>query len=115
MHELNDDIADTRSLLNTSSQMTKDVKARLKELTDKKKETSKVPRNNQAASNKSNAHIPKMGAGSALTQLQPNNEVKVQEIAPIEVLVWTGVLVLPLEIGTHCDLGIRGGKVSHWI
>ena len=43
MHELNDNIADTRSLLNTSSQMTKDVKARLKELTDKKKETSKVP------------------------------------------------------------------------
>ena len=56
-----------------------------------------------------------MGAGSALTQLQPNNEVKMQEIVPIEVPVQTGVLVLPLEIGTHCDLGVRGGKVSCWI
>jgi hypothetical protein len=40
-HELDDDIADTRSLLNTFS---KDVKARLKELTDRKKEAGKVLR-----------------------------------------------------------------------
>jgi len=45
----------------------KDVKARLKELTDKKKGAGKVPRNNQVALNKFNVSIPKIGAGSALT------------------------------------------------
>ena len=64
---LDDDIADTRSLLNSFSQTMKDIKARLKELTDRKKEAGKVLRNNQAASNKFNVPIPKIGAGSALT------------------------------------------------
>jgi len=45
----------------------KDVKAQLKEHTDKKKEAGKVPRNNQAASNKFNVPILTIAAGSALT------------------------------------------------
>ena len=59
--KLDDDIVDTRSLLDISSQTTKDLKAQLKELTDKKKEAGKTPRNSQAASNKFNIPIPKTG------------------------------------------------------
>ena len=97
-HKLDDDIADTRSLLNTSTQAMKDLKTQLKELTDKKKESGKAPWNSQAVSNKFNVPIPKIRAGSATTEAAfelapssptPNN--KNVEIAPI---------VLPFEIGT---------------
>jgi hypothetical protein len=95
---LDDDIADTRSLLNSSSQTMKDLKAQLKELTDKKKEAGKAPRNSQAMSNKFNVPIPKIGAGSATTdvaiefRVAPSSapdsgvdSVEVQEIAPVDV------------------------------
>ena len=63
--ELDSDIADTRSLLDTSAQMTKDLKAQLKELTDKKKEAGKSPQKSQAALNKFNIPIPKIQSVSA--------------------------------------------------
>ena len=65
------DIADTRSLLDTSAQMTKDLKAQLKELTEKKKEAGKAPRNNQAASNKFNVPIPKIRSVGAMIEAVP--------------------------------------------
>ena len=93
--KLDNDIVDTRSLLDISSQTTKDLKAQLKELTDKKKEAGKTPRNSQAASNKFNVPIPKIGAGSlsATTDVAfelapssaPNSDVEKQEIQPIDV------------------------------
>jgi hypothetical protein len=66
-HKLDSDIADTRSLLNSSAQTAKDLKAKLKELTEKKKEAGKAPRNSQAASNKFNIPIPKIRGGSTIT------------------------------------------------
>ena len=98
--KLDDDIVDTRSLLNTSTQAMKDLKTQLKELTNKKKEAGKAPRNNQAASNKFDVPIPKIRAGSATTNAEfeltpgsptPNEDVEMQEIMPID---------LPFEIGT---------------
>jgi len=98
--KLDDDIADTRSLLNTSTQAMKDLKTQLKELTDKKKEAGKAPWNNQAVSNKFDVPILKIRAGSATTNAEfeltpgsptPNEDVEMQEIMPID---------LPFEIGT---------------
>ena len=127
--KLDDDIADTRSLLDTSSQTMKDLKAQLKELTDKKKEAGKAPRNSQAASNKFNVPIPKIGACSATFEpapsSAPNSDVEMLENAPIDVPIvnyamapthrddlsvfrplspvpgMLGSLGLPSEIGTH--------------
>ena len=86
--KLDDDIADTRSLLDTSSQTTKNLKAQLKELTDKKKKASKAPQNSQAASNKFDVPIPEVGAGSATFELAPtsapNSDVEMQENAPVD-------------------------------
>jgi hypothetical protein len=65
--KLDSDIADTRSLLNASAQTAKDLKAQLKELTEKKKEAGKAPRNSQASSNKFNIPIPKIQGGSIST------------------------------------------------
>jgi hypothetical protein len=65
--KLDNDIADTRSLLNASAQTAKDLKAQLKELTEKKKEAGKSPRKSQAASNKFNIPIPKIRGGSTTT------------------------------------------------
>jgi hypothetical protein len=67
--KLDSDIADTRSLLNASAQTAKELKAQLKELTEKKKEAGKAPRNSQAASNKFNIPIPKIRGGSTATNL----------------------------------------------
>ena len=61
MHcKLDSDIADTRSLLNTSAQATKNLKIQLKELTEKKKDAGKSPRKSQAGANKFNIPIPKI-------------------------------------------------------
>ena len=65
--KLDDDIADTRSLLSVSAQTAKDLKAQLKELTEKKKEAGKAPRNSQAASNKFNTPIPKIRGCSTVS------------------------------------------------
>jgi hypothetical protein len=43
--------------------------SQLKELTEKKKEAGKAPRNSQAASNKFNVPIPKIRGGSTATNL----------------------------------------------
>ena len=65
--ELDSDIADTKFLLNASAQTAKNLKVRLKELTDKKKETGKSPRKSQAASNKFDIPIPKIRANTTIT------------------------------------------------
>jgi hypothetical protein len=73
--KLDSDIADTRSLLNASAQTAKDLKAQLKELTEKKKEVGKSPRNSQAASNKFNIPIPKIRGGSTTGTTMTNHAV----------------------------------------
>jgi hypothetical protein len=93
--KLDSDIADTRSLLDTSAQTTKDLKAQLKELTEKKKEAGKAPRNSQAASNTFNVPIPKIRAGTARAdaaghaaiELAATNveDVEMQEIVPADI------------------------------
>lgn len=95
MHrKLNSDIADTRSLLNTSSQTTNDLKIQLKGLTEKKKEAGKSPRNSQAGANKFNIPIPKIqgaqtsatigiASDSESTPTANNKDIEMQQIAPI--------------------------------
>ena len=76
-HKLDDDIADTRSLLNTSVQATKDLKAHLKGLTDKKKEAAggKTQRNSHAGANTFNIPIPKIqGRDAAATRMVSSSE-----------------------------------------
>ena len=87
-HKLDSDIADTRSLLNASAQTAKDLKAHLKELTDKKKEAGKAPRNSQAPLNKFNIPIPKIQGGSTTFELNPHSPTpnEIQDIAPIDIL-----------------------------
>ena len=95
-HKLDSDIADTRSLLNASAQTAKDLKAHLKELTDKKKEAGKAPRNSQVLSDKFNIPIPKIQGGSMTTkaafELNPcsptpnEKDIEMQEIAPVDIL-----------------------------
>lgn len=63
--KLDTDIADTKSLLKTSAKTIKDLKAQLEEITDKKKEAGKVPRNSQADVNKFNIPIPKIQGATA--------------------------------------------------
>lgn len=62
--KLDSDIADTRSLLNTSAQTMKDLKAQLKGLTDKKKEAGGW-RNSQTGTNIFNIPIPKINGAAA--------------------------------------------------
>ena len=61
MHvKLVNEIADVKSLLDNSTQQTKELKARLNELAEKKKEAGKSPRKIQAPSNRFNTPIPKI-------------------------------------------------------
>jgi hypothetical protein len=102
MHrKLDSDIADAKSLLNTSAQTTKNLKARLKGLTDKKKEAGKAPRNSQAGANRFDIPIPKIQGAAAATIGQgmasssesipttdnqdSDIEMPVQEIAPVDI------------------------------
>jgi hypothetical protein len=58
--KLVNEIADVKSLLDTSTQKTKELKARLNELAEKKKDAGKSPRKIQAPSNRFNTPIPKI-------------------------------------------------------
>jgi hypothetical protein len=58
--KLINEIADVKSLLDNSTQQTKELKARLNELAEKKKDAGKSPRNIQAPSNRFNTPIPKI-------------------------------------------------------
>ena len=58
--KLVNEIADVKSLLDNSTQQTKELKARLNELAEKKKEAGKSPRKIQAPSNRFNTPIPKI-------------------------------------------------------
>jgi hypothetical protein len=110
--KLDSDIADTRSLLNVSAQRAKDLKAQLKELTEKKKEAGKAPRNSGATSNKFNVPIPKIGGGITTTNAvfehnpsfpTPNNlsqtafQLEVQPPLPSDTPGPTGVM--PVTVG----------------
>ena len=118
---LDSDIADTRSLLNASAETVKGLKVQLKELTDKKKDAGKAPRNSQMTSNKFNVPIPKIqgttsssGAlnASCATTIIPSTHDNLnlsespppfQPPIPLPVAgdasdVPTGVLGLPLEV-----------------
>lgn len=58
--QINNDIANLKSQLDDSSQNTKDLKAKLKDLSERKKEAGKSPRNNQAPSNRFDIPIPEI-------------------------------------------------------
>jgi hypothetical protein len=58
--QLNDEIADIKSRIGSSAQETKDLKEKLKGLSDKKKEMGQSPRHSQAPSNRHNFPIPKI-------------------------------------------------------
>ena len=58
--KLTNQIADIKSLLDNSTQKTKELKAQLNELTEKEKDTGKSPQNIQAPSNRFNTLIPKI-------------------------------------------------------
>jgi hypothetical protein len=89
MHrKLDDDIADTKSLLNTSVQATKDLKAHLKGLTGKKKEAAasgKAHRSSQVDANKFNIPIPKIqGHGAATTRMASSHGSESTPLATID-------------------------------
>jgi hypothetical protein len=102
-HQLDNDIADAKSLLNTSVQATKDLKVHLKGLIDKKKEAAsgKACRNGQAGANKFNIPIPKIQgaatgmASSSVTVSTPlasvdsdtnkDSDIEMQDITPIDI------------------------------
>ena len=54
------EISNVKSLLDNSTQQTKELKAQLNELTEKKKDAGKSPRNLQAPPNRFNTPIPKI-------------------------------------------------------
>lgn len=90
--KLDSDIADTKSLLNASAQTAKDLKAQLKELTEKKKEVGKSPRKSQAVSNKFTIPIPKIRGSSTTTTMtnavfehNPNDNNLSQAVFPSPV------------------------------
>ncbi len=66
--QLNDHITHVKNQLVDSIQNTMDLKAKLKDLSEKKKESGKAPRNIQASSNQFDIEIPTIqGVPSALT------------------------------------------------
>jgi hypothetical protein len=58
--KLANEITEVKSLLASSSQQTKELKARLNDLSERKKEAGKSPRNLQAPSNRFDIPIPKI-------------------------------------------------------
>lgn len=58
--QLDDDISDIKSRIGSSAQETKDLKEKLKKLSDKKKEMGQSPRHSQAPSNRHNFPIPQI-------------------------------------------------------
>jgi replication initiation and membrane attachment protein DnaB len=58
--KLVNEIADIKSLLNNSTQKTKELKAQLNQVAKKKKDAGKSPQNIQAPSNRVNTPIPKI-------------------------------------------------------
>ena len=66
--KLMNEIADVKSLLNTSTQMTKDLKTWLNELSMKKKDAGKSPRKTQAPSNRFDTPVLKIQGLSSLIE-----------------------------------------------
>lgn len=58
--QLHNEITDVKSRINSSAQETKDLKGKLKGLSDKKKEMGQSPRHSQAPSNRHNVPIPQI-------------------------------------------------------
>ena len=80
--QLNDDITHVKNQLVDSVQNTKDLKAKLKDLSEKKKEAGKAPRNIGELSNKFNIEIPAIqGVPSALTNVK-SNVIRAAEMLP---------------------------------
>lgn len=81
--KLVNEIADVKSLLDNSTQQTKELKARLNELAEKKKEAGKSPRKIQAPSNRFNTPIPKI-QGLSINTASPattNNSASASAVA----------------------------------
>jgi len=83
--QLVNEIADVKSLLDNSTQQTKELKARLNELAEKKKEAGKSPRKIQAPSNRFNTPIPKIrglliDATSESSPVAPNESISASTI-----------------------------------
>jgi len=88
--QLDSDIADVKSLLGNSTHNTKELKARLKELSDRKKEAGKSPRNSQAPSNRFDIPIPKIRGQTAIIKTAPPLEAP---RAPLDVSPREGPLL----------------------
>lgn len=69
--QLDNAIADVKTRLTQSTQISKDLKAELKELGDKKKEAGKSPRNSHAPSNLFKVPIPKIQGLTVKTASDP--------------------------------------------
>ena len=91
--KLMSEIADVKSLLDTSTQTTKELKTRLNELAEKKKEAGKSPRKIHAPSNRFDTPVPKIQgllietmSPQAATTTMTTNPVSTSAIAPEQPL-----------------------------